>query len=243
MVSSTGVTAEPTTEGTKKRILVIEDEPDIVRGLRDALEFEGFEVQARGTGAEGLAAAMDWAPDCVLLDLMLPDINGYQVCEEIRRFNALVPIIILTARGQESDKIRGLDAGADDYVTKPFSVAELIARINAIFRRQNRMSSHTDETFNIGTWTINARKHTMTKGRTSKRLTFYELEVLKLLRERSEETVSRDELLEKVWGMQASPTSRTVDNFVVKLRRKLEEDQKNPKHILTVYGFGYKLVP
>jgi DNA-binding response OmpR family regulator len=231
-------------EGTRKRILVIEDEPDIVRGLRDALQFEGFDVEARGTGAEGLAAAMDWAPDAVLLDLMLPDDNGYRVCETLRQRDETVPIIILTAKAQESDKIRGLEAGADDYVTKPFSVAELIARINAIFRRQTRMSSsHADETFQIGAWTINSRKHTMTKGRTSKRMTFYELEVLKLLRERSEETVSRDELLEKVWGIQASPTSRTVDNFIVKLRRKLEEDQKNPRHILTVYGLGYKLVP
>jgi DNA-binding response OmpR family regulator len=229
-------------EPPKKRILVIEDEPDIVRGLRDALEFEGFEVQARGTGAEGLAAAMGWGPDAVLLDLMLPDDNGYRVCETLRLRDETVPIIILTAKAQESDKIRGLDAGADDYVTKPFSVAELIARINAIFRRQARMA-HSDETFTIGTWQISARKHTMSRGRTSKRLTFYELEVLKLLRERRDETVSRDELLEKVWGIQASPTSRTVDNFIVKLRRKLEEDQKSPRHIVTVYGLGYKLVP
>ncbi len=236
---TTGVEGEP----ARKRILVIDDEPDIIRGLRDALEFEGFEVQARGTGAEGLIAAMDLAPDCVLLDLMLPDDNGYRVCETLRVRDETVPIIILTAKAQESDKVRGLEAGADDYVTKPFSVAELIARINAIFRRQARMSSHSDETFNIGSWQINARKHVMTKGRASKRLTFYELEVLKLLRERSEETVSRDELLEKVWGIPGSPTSRTVDNFIVKLRRKLEEDQKNPRHILTVYGLGYKLVP
>jgi DNA-binding response OmpR family regulator len=229
-------------DASRKRILVIEDEPDIVRGLRDALEFEGFEVQARGTGAEGLVAAMDWAPDAVLLDLMLPDDNGYRVCETLRLRDQTVPIIILTAKAQESDKIRGLDAGADDYVTKPFSVAELIARINAIFRRQARMA-HSDETFQIGTWQINSRKHTMSRGRTSKRLTFFELEVLKLLRERRDETVSRDELLEKVWGIQAAPTSRTVDNFIVKLRRKLEEDQKSPRHILTVYGLGYKLVP
>jgi DNA-binding response OmpR family regulator len=154
----------------------------------------------------------------------------------------VVPIIILTAKAQEADKVRGLEAGADDYVTKPFSIAELIARINAIFRRQARLSQ-SDETFAIGTWTINARKHTMTKGRVTKRLTFYELEVLKLLREKADEALSRDELLEKVWGIQASPTSRTVDNFIVKLRRKLEEDQKNPRHILTVYGLGYKLVP
>jgi two-component system, OmpR family, alkaline phosphatase synthesis response regulator PhoP len=227
---------------SRKRILVIEDEPDIVRGLRDALEFEGFEVQARGTGAEGLVAALDWGPDAVLLDLMLPDDNGYRVCETLRQRDQTVPIIILTAKAQESDKIRGLDAGADDYVTKPFSVAELIARINAIFRRQARMA-HSDETFLIGSWQINARKHTMSRGRTSKRLTFYELEVLKLLRERRDETVSRDELLEKVWGIQTAPTSRTVDNFIVKLRRKLEEDQKSPRHILTVYGLGYKLVP
>src|SRR5512146_2346746 len=216
-------------QSSKKRILVIEDEPDIVRGLRDALEFEGFEVLARGTGAEGLVAAMDWAPDCILLDLMLPDDNGYRVCETPRTRDETVPIIILTAKAQETDKIRGLEAGADDYVTKPFSIAELIARINAIFRRQARMGA-TDETFPIGPWTINMRKHTMQKGRSTKRLTFYELEVLKLLRERADEAVSRDELLEKVWGVQPSPTNRTVDNFVVKLRRKLEEDQKNPKH-------------
>jgi DNA-binding response OmpR family regulator len=185
---------------------------------------------------------MGWGPDAVLLDLMLPDDNGYRVCETLRQRDETVPIIILTAKAQESDKIRGLDAGADDYVTKPFSVAELIARINAIFRRQARMA-HTDETFAIGTWQINPRKHTMVRGRTSKRLTFYELEVLKLLRERRDETVSRDELLEKVWGIQASPTSRTVDNFIVKLRRKLEEDQKSPRHIVTVYGLGYKLMP
>jgi len=225
-----------------KKILIIEDEPDIVRGLRDALSFEGFEVDARSTGGEGLTAAMDWGPDCVLLDLMLPDDNGYRVCETLRSRDPVVPIIILTAKAQEADKVRGLEAGADDYVTKPFSIAELIARINAIFRRQARMGA-TDETFPIGTWTINSRKHTMARGRTTKRLTFYELEVLKLLRERADEAVSRDELLEKVWGVQPSPTNRTVDNFVVKLRRKLEEDQKNPKHILTVYGFGYKLVP
>ena len=227
---------------TPKRILVIEDEPDIVRGIRDALEFEGFETHAAGTGAEGLDAAIDWHPDCVLLDLMLPDDNGYRVCETLRSRDPVVPIIILTAKAQEADKVRGLEAGADDYVTKPFSVAELIARINAIFRRQARLANH-EELFEVGTWTINARKHTMVRGRTTKRLTFYELEVLKLLRERAADAVSREELLEKIWGVNASPTNRTVDNFIVKLRRKLEEDQKNPQHILTVYGMGYKLVP
>jgi DNA-binding response OmpR family regulator len=230
----------PPTE--KKQILIIEDEPDIVRGLEDALEFEGFAVHSTSTGDEGIKLAKETHPDCVLLDLMLPDDNGYRVCEQLRVLDPVVPIIMLTAKVQEADKIRGLEVGADDYVTKPFSVAELIARINAIFRRQARMALH-DDTFLIGSWEVHPRKHTMTRGRTSKRLSFYELELLKLLRERSEDAVSRDELLEKIWGVQPNPQSRTVDNFIVKLRRKLEEDHKNPKHILTVYGFGYKLVP
>jgi len=225
-----------------KRILIIEDEPDIVRGLTDALEFEGFEVASAATGAEGLERAREQDPHCVLLDLMLPDENGYQVCERLRAEHPVIPIVMLTAKAQESDKIRGFDVGADDYVTKPFSVAELIARINAIFRRQERLALHED-TFHVGTWEIDARKHTMSRGRTTQRLTFYELELLKLLRERAEQPVSRDQILEKIWGVEASASNRTVDNFVAKLRRKLEDDQKNPRYILTVYGFGYKLVP
>jgi DNA-binding response OmpR family regulator len=228
--------------GTGKTILVIEDEPDIIRGLRDALEFEGFEVHAASSAGEGLALAADLHPDCVVLDLMLPDDNGFNVCEALRGRDPVVPIIMLTAKAQEADKVRGLEVGADDYLTKPFSVAELIARINAIFRRQARMAT-VDETIAVGPWMVNTRKHTMSRGRTTKRLTFYELEVLKLLHERSEEAVSRDELLEKVWGVAPTASNRTVDNFVVKLRRKLEEDQKSPQHILTVYGYGYKLVP
>jgi len=226
----------------EKQILIVEDEPDIVRGLKDALEFEGFKVTTAGTGAEGIASARTQSPDCVLLDLMLPDDNGYRVCETLRADDPTVPIIMLTAKAQEADKVRGLEVGADDYVTKPFSVAELIARINAIFRRQARLAQ-MDETFFIGEWEICPRKHTMKRGRTSTRLTFYEMEMLKLLRDRAEEAVSREELLEKIWGVKQNPSNRTVDNFVVKLRRKLEEDQKNPRHILTVYGRGYKLVP
>jgi DNA-binding response OmpR family regulator len=228
--------------GDKKVILIIEDEPDIVRGLKDALEFEGFQVHTAETGDAGVALAKESHPDCVLLDLMLPDDNGYRVCETLRTIDPVVPIIMLTAKVQEADKIRGLEVGADDYVTKPFSVAELIARINAIFRRQARMAHHED-TFFIGSWEIHPRKNTMTRGRTSKRLSFYEIELLKLLRERAEEAIARDELFEKIWGQQPNAQSRTVDNFIVKLRRKLEEDQKNPRHILTVYGLGYKLVP
>ena len=226
----------------KKTILVIEDEPDIVRGLTDALTFEGFDVVSANTGAEGLEKAAEAAPDCVLLDLMLPDDNGYRVCEALREADPTMPIIMLTAKAQEADKVRGLEVRADDYVTKPFSVAELVARINAIFRRQARMAA-AGTVFRLGPWEVRPDKHTVARGRTKMRLTFYEMEMLKLLRERAEQPVSREELLEKIWGVESSPNNRTVDNFIVKLRRKLEEDQRNPRHILTVYGQGYKLVP
>lgn len=225
-----------------KKILIVEDEPDIVRGLTDALEFEGFEVVATGMGGQGVRVMKERGADCVILDLMLPDINGYAVCESIRAFDPVVPIIILTARGQESDKIRGLDAGADDYVTKPFSVAELLARIKAIFRRLGRTTVSEDETFRIGAAEIDAKKHTLTRARKTEPLTFYEVELLKLLWERKEQPVSRDEILEKIWGVDARTHNRTVDNFIVKLRKMIEDD-KEPKHILTVYGHGYKLVP
>jgi DNA-binding response OmpR family regulator len=184
----------------------------------------------------------DEGADVVILDLMLPDLNGYQVCEEIRAFNTLVPIIILTARGQESDKIRGLEAGADDYMTKPFSVGELLARIAAIFRRLRRTPQA--EHITIGDSSIDLKKHVLTRNKKETQLTFYEVELLRLLFERAGEPVSRDEMLDKIWGIESYPSNRTVDNFIVKLRKKVEpEGQKEPRHILTVYGTGYKLVP
>ena len=228
---------------SKKKILIIEDEPDIIRGLKDSLEFEGFEVASTSVGKDGVRAMRDRGADCVILDLMLPDINGYQVCEEIRSFNPLVPIIMLTAKAQETDKIRGLEAGADDYVTKPFSVAELIARIKAIFRRLDRSTHVPDEILQIGEAAIDVKKHTLTRARKTVQLSFYEVELLKMLFERKEQPVSRDEILDKIWGIEAYPSNRTVDNFIVKLRKKVEDDVKEPRHILTVYGTGYKLVP
>jgi len=227
----------------RKRILIVEDEPDIIRGLTDSLEFEGFEVASTSLGRDGVRIMRERGADCVLLDLMLPDINGYQVCEEIRAFSAVVPIIILTARGQESDKIRGLEAGADDYVTKPFSIGELLARIKAIFRRLQAARPGNGEVLHIGAGVIDVKKHTLTRARKTVPLTFYEIELLKLLAERAEQPVSRDEILDKIWGVQAYPSNRTVDNFIVKLRKKIEEDHRNPRHILTVYGLGYKLCP
>jgi DNA-binding response OmpR family regulator len=228
----------------RQRILIIEDEPDIVRGLTDVLEFEGFEVVAAGDGRSGVREMREKGADLVILDLMLPDINGYQVCEELRATDQIVPIIILTARGQELDKIRGLEVGADDYVTKPFSVGELVARIKAILRRLARAQQNSQpETIRLGIAEVDLKKHTITRNRKTQILTFYEVELLKLLFEREGQPVSRDEILDKIWGIEAYPTNRTVDNFVVKLRKKIEENQHHPRHILTVYGYGYKLVP
>jgi DNA-binding response OmpR family regulator len=224
----------------KKQILIIEDEPHIIMGLRDALEFEGFGVMSASKGKDGIQLARAESPDAVILDLMLPDLNGYAVCEELRRISPFLPIIMLTARSQESDKIRGLDAGADDYVTKPFSVNELIARMRAIFRRASRPSA-TPEAFTIGDAQVSFSTHTLTCAGTEHALSFYEVELLRLLVERVGQPVSRDEILQKIWGLDASPTNRTVDNFIVKLRKKIEKHPDKPVHILTVYGFGYKL--
>jgi DNA-binding response OmpR family regulator len=230
------------TPGPRKTILIVEDEPHIVMGLRDALEFEGFAVISAGTGKEGIALARAEQPDAVILDLMLPDMNGYAICEELRRASHFLPIIMLTARSQESDKIRGLDAGADDYVTKPFSVNELIARMRAIFRRAARPGALPD-IVEIGAAKVSFATHSLTIGGKEHELSFYEVELLRLLVERSGQPVSRDEILQKIWGLEAAPTNRTVDNFIVKLRKKIEPLPDKPTHILTVYGFGYKLVP
>jgi DNA-binding response OmpR family regulator len=225
-----------------KTILLVEDDPTLALGLCDALEFEGFRVVHAERGSDAIEHAKKSAPECIILDLMLPDLNGYQVCEEIRRFDPRTPILMLTARSQEADKIRGLDSGADDYVTKPFSVGELVARIRAVLRRTQR-STVIDLPFTIGETTIDPSAHTLQRGEESEQLSFYEVELLKLLFERKGQPVSRDDILRRVWGIDANPTNRTVDNFVVKLRKKIEAEPAQPRHILTVYGLGYKLVP
>jgi DNA-binding response OmpR family regulator len=225
-----------------KKILVIDDEPHIVLGLRDALEFEGLRVISAARGQEGIAVARSEAPDAIILDLSLPDMNGYAVCEEIRRLRPLVPIVMLTARSQETDKIRGLDAGADDYVTKPFSVNELIARVRAILRRAARSAAAiVPEILAVGDATVDLTAQTVTARGERQVLSFYEVELLRMLAERRGQPVSRDDILAKVWGLDAAPTNRTVDNFIVKLRKKIEKSPDRPEHILTVYGFGYKL--
>ena len=230
---------EPTRR--KQTILIIEDEPDIVMGLTHALEFEGFRAVASSRGADGIAKVRSEKPDCIILDLMLPDINGYEVCEAVREADPGIPIIMLTAKSQEADKIRGLEAGADDYVTKPFSVGELLARIRALFRRVAPALEYS--TIAIGSARIDFGRQTVVRKRETHTLTFYEMELLKLLFERKGQPVSRAEILDRVWGTDAYPTTRTIDNFVARLRKKIENNPSEPRNILTVYGTGYKLVP
>jgi len=223
-------------------ILLVEDDPALALGLSDSLRFEGYRVvhTAKGEKAIELAASED--VDCIILDLMLPDMNGYQVCQTIRARDPIIPIVMLTARSQESDKIRGLEAGADDYVTKPFSIGELVARIRALFRRAGRTIRPSQSEIRIGDVNVETGSQTLTTPNETMHLSFYEVELLKFLWEREGEPVSRDEILEKIWGLEAGPNNRTVDNFIVKLRRKIEPKPERPVHILTVYGVGYKLV-
>jgi DNA-binding response OmpR family regulator len=225
---------------SSKTLLIIEDEPAMVLGLTDALGFEGYRVVSASTGREGIALARSEKPDLVVLDLMLPDTNGYEVCAELRRWSRTVPILILSARSQESDKIRGLDAGADDYVTKPFSIGELVARVRAVLRRVGRVTD-VGEKIVIGAATVNIAGHTIERKGREEPLSFYEVELLKFLLERVGQAVSRDEILDKVWGVSAI-NARAIDNFIVKLRKKVEPVPDKPQHILTVYGVGYKLV-
>jgi DNA-binding response OmpR family regulator len=224
-----------------QKILLIEDEKEMARGLKDILEFEGYEVATAETGKEGLQFVARKEPDCIILDLMLPDISGYEVCEHIRqRLN--VPILMLTAKAQEHDKVRGFTVGADDYLTKPFSVGELLARVMALLRRHSQYAQGADFV-RIGPSLVDVKHFRVKRGKKEHSMSHYEVEMLKLLYARADQPVTRDEILNKVWGTEKFPTNRTVDNFIVKLRKKIEDDYRNPKHILTIYGVGYKLSP
>ncbi len=224
-----------------RSILVVEDDPNLATGLCDSLEFEGFKVAHARSGKDAISQFQRSRPDCIILDLMLPDINGFTVCEDVRRLDTRVPILILSARSQEADKIRGLDAGADDYVTKPFSVGELVARVRAMLRRLEKRGDGPGP-ITVGDASIDLAAQTLTKNGRSTALSFYEVELLRLLHERAGQVVAREEILEKVWGLSAKTTTRSIDNVVVKLRKRVEPKPDEPKHILTIYGTGYKLV-
>ena len=226
----------------KRKILIIEDEKDLALGLRDAFEFEGWSVETAERGADGIELAKRFEPNLFILDLMLPDMNGFQVCAAVRERYKATPILILSARSQESDIIRGLETGADDYVTKPFSIGELLARVRAIFRRADLAGRRQTATISVGEAEVNVETHMAVVHGEEVDLGFYATAILQLLDEHRGEPVTRDDILDAVWGMDANPTNRTVDNFIMKLRRKIEADPAQPRHILTVYGQGYKLV-
>ena len=224
------------------RILLVEDEPHMQQGLRDNFEFEGYEVDVAGDGDQGLACLRARGYDVVILDVMLPAMSGFDVCKQARREGIRTPIIMLTAKGEEMDKVRGLELGADDYVTKPFSLRELLARVKVVLRRQQAPAGPLPAAVRIGCLSVDFTAYEATCEGAPVGMTHLEFEVLRYLYEHAHEPVSREALLTDVWGYDAQPSTRTVDNFILKLRQKLEADAANPRHILTVHGVGYKLI-
>lgn len=225
------------------RILLIEDEPSLIFTLRDTLENEGYIVIVCEDGEEAVGLAQENKPDIIILDIMLPGKNGYEICQELRALKFTIPIIILTAKNQELDKVRGLDIGADDYITKPFGVKELLARIQARLRRTGTYSSSNNiDLLQLGTTKIDLleSKVIFEDGRTNE-LTARETELIKYLLEAGGEPVSRDELLEKVWRYEYSTNTRTVDVHISKLRAKIESLPDEPRHLITLHGVGYLL--
>ena len=225
-----------------RTILVIEDDASILRGLEDNLRFEGYNVVSATEGDEGLRLALEETPDLVLLDIMLPGLSGYDICRKLKEQKPQLPIIMLTARGQEVDKVAGLDLGADDYVTKPFSVPELMARVRAVLRRYDKNVSELD-VYSFGNVMLDFKKYEATVADKEVKLSAKEFAIMKYLIDHAGEVVHRHDLLDQVWGYEAFPTTRTVDNQILSLRKKLEADPSNPKHLLSVHGVGYKFVP
>jgi len=222
-------------------ILVVEDDPAILRGLADNLRFESYEVLTAADGESGYKLLTEKKPDLLILDLMLPRMSGYEVCRKARAEGITTPILMLTARGEEADRVLGLDLGADDYVSKPFSIRELLARVRAILRRARPAAALPDE-LRFGDVEVDFRSYEARKGGSPLEMTPKEFQVLRLLAARSGEVVTRDELLNEVWGYENYPTTRTVDNHVATLRAKIELDPANPEHLRTVHGVGYKFV-
>ena len=223
------------------KILIVEDEPDMVLGLKDNFEFEGYEVHTASDGAAGLEKARTLKPDLVILDIMLPVMSGLEVCKALRGEGFEAPIVMLTARGQEIDKVVGLELGADDYVTKPFSIRELLARVRAILRRTDGSKKRLSR-YRFADLDLDFEIYRAKKGGDPLDLSPREFELLRYLIERKGETVSRDQLLEDVWGYESYPSTRTVDTHIAKLRAKIGDSGSEPKYILTIHGTGYKFV-
>lgn len=228
----------------KTRVLVVEDDPHIALGLEEILRAEAYEVVTCRRGDEALATAAQASPGLIVLDVMLPGLSGYEVCRQLRARGLSVPILMLTAKGQEMDKVIGLELGADDYLTKPFGVRELLARIQALLRRGNGSKPPPAEApFQIGDAVVDPRTFQLKRGPKTEDLTAKELKLLQLLHAHAGEVLSRDRLLEAVWGYRYGGTTRTLDQVIVQLRRKLGDPADRPQHLLTVHGVGYRLRP
>jgi len=229
----------------KTKILIVEDDPNIALGLETLLTGEGFEVSTCNRGDKAIEAVAKHRPSLIILDVMLPGANGFEICKQLRARKIPIPILMLTAKGQELDKVIGLEAGADDYVTKPFGVRELVARIHALLRRvENHVSvdSLNHGAFRIGTNEIEPKTLMLKRGKESEELTARELKILQLMHAHPGEVFSRDRLLSEVWGYNYYGTTRTLDQCIVQIRKKLGDPGDDPKHLLTVHGVGYKLM-
>lgn len=226
----------------KKKILIIEDEPGIRLSLKDEFESEDFVVIEAENGKAGLEAARENLPDLVILDVMMPVLNGYEVCKELRKEGNRVPILMLTVKDKEIDKVLGLELGADDYVTKPFSLREVVARVKAILRRIENQSNEIS-TFTIGKVHLDFNKYMADKEGTTVDLTSLEFRILKILIQKKEEVVTRNDFLDAIWGTdEMVVSSRTIDSHIANIRKKIEDNPSNPKHIINVWGVGYKLI-
>ncbi len=224
-------------------VLIVEDEVAMAKGLQDNLEFEGYRVDLAFDGSEGLEKALNESYQLILLDVMLPGISGFDICKTLRSKGLKVPIIMLTAKAEEIDKVLGLEFGADDYLTKPFSLRELLARIRALLRRVENHQPETDHRdIQIGNLLVNFTAYTARVNNQEVKLSHKEFDILHHLYQHKNQTVSRDDLLDHVWGSDYQPTSRTIDNFILKLRQKIENDPNDARIILTVHGVGYKLL-
>lgn len=222
------------------RILIIEDERPMRTALADTLSAEGYRVLSAADGAAGLDQALAEKPDLILLDVMMPKLDGFAVCAELRRLGLVTPVLMLTAKGQIGDRVNGLDAGADDYLVKPFSMDELLARIRALLRRTTKPGRGVGQ-LQFGDVRVDLVRQSATKGRQLLHLTAKEFAILRLLAEADGEPVSRERFLDAVWGYAAFPTTRTVDNHIASLRSKLEREPGKPRFLKTVHGVGYRL--
>jgi DNA-binding response OmpR family regulator len=228
----------------KTKVLIVEDDPHILLGLEEVLKSEDFEVTVCQRGDQALAAVAKQEPGLIILDVMLPGLSGYDICKQLRANRVAVPILMLTAKGQEIDKVIGLELGADDYVTKPFGLRELLARIHALLRRTTKdgQSSELKTSFQIGSAVIDSKKFQLKRGKVVEDLTAKELKLLQMFHSHPGEVFSRDRLLNEVWGYNYYGTTRTLDQTIVQLRKKLGDNGSEPKHLFTVHGVGYKLV-